>query len=170
MFRDSPDVSAHVEMLVEKFRVKIWLLYHLREAGIKEEKLFGMYCVFIRSVLEYCAPVYHSMLNRGQAETLERLQRHAGRICFGTQLPIADVFREMGVATLQDRRIARVDKFIKKSIADLRFGPRWFPKRPEKEYGLRERRVFEEAQVRTLRSYNSPKNYFIRRANELGFS
>ena len=170
MFGSSPDATAHVEMLVDRFRVKVWLLYHLREAGIKDVKLFQLYCVYIRSILEYCSPVYHSLLSGGQSETLERLQRHTGRICFGSHLPIGDVFRERGVRTLEERRIARVDKFIGKSLADARFGPRWFPRRPAPECGLRERRTFEERQVKTIRLYNSPRNYFIIRANELGLS
>ena len=170
MFGSSPDVTAHVQMLLDKFRVKVWLLFHLREAGVREERLFQLYCVYVRSVLEYCSPVYHSLLTQGQAESLERLQRHAGWICFGSHHPIGKVFEERGVALLEERRVARVDKFIEKALADTRFGPRWFPRRPAPEYSLRDRRVFEEPQVKTMRLFNSPRNYFIRRANELGLS
>ena len=170
MFGNTPDVTAHFEMLVDKFRVKVWLLFHLREAGISGVRLFRLYCVYIRSVLEYCSPVYHSMLTRGQAESLERLQRHAGRICFGNGRAVEDFFQENGVETLEERRIARIDKFIKKSVADWRFGPSWFPRRQAPEYGLRERRTFVEPQVKTMRLFNSPRNFFIRRANELGLS
>ena len=170
MFGSSPDVSAHVGMLVDKFRVKVWLLYHLREAGIKNGRLFQLYCVYVRSILEYCSPVYHSMLTRGQAESLERLQRHAGRICFGSHVPIEEIFQERGIPSLESRRVARVDKFIGKAVNDARFGPRWFPRRPAAEHNLRDRRNFVEQRVKTMRLYNSPRNYFIRRANELGLS
>ena len=83
VFGSKPTAAAHVEHLLEKFRVKVWLLFHLKEAGIKEDRLFRLYCVYIRSILEYCSPVYHSLLTAGQAETLERLQRHAARVCYG---------------------------------------------------------------------------------------
>ena len=82
VFGKEPDVSAHDLHLVDKFRVNLCLLFHLREAGIKDERLFRLFCIYIRSIMEYCAPVYHSMMNGGQAETLERLQRQAARICF----------------------------------------------------------------------------------------
>ena len=170
MFGSSPDVSSHVRRLVDKFRVKVWLLFHLREAGIKEGRLFQLYCVYVRSVLEYCSPVYHSMLTRGQAESLERLQRHAGRICFGSRIPIKEVFQERGIPSLETRRVARVDKFNGKAVADARFGQRWFPRRLAPEHDLQDRRNFVEPQVRTMRLFNSPRNYFIRRANELGLS
>ena len=93
VFGSDPNVSAHINHLVEKFRIKIWLLYHLKEAGIKEDRLFKLYCVYIRSILEYCSPVYHSLLTGGQAETLERLQRHAARICYGND-QIREVMRQ----------------------------------------------------------------------------
>ena len=168
VFGKDPDVSAHVEHLVCKFRVKVWLLFHLREAGIKEERLFRLFCVYIRSTFEYCAPVYHSLLNRGQAETLERLQRHAARICFGTATPIRQVMAERGIQSLEERRVARVDRFIGKTVADPRFGPNWFPRRPADEHGIRDRRAFLERATKTVRCFNGPRNHFIRRANKMG--
>ena len=104
------------------------------------------------------------MINRGQAETLERLQRHAAQICFGTGTPIRQVMSERGIQSLEERQEARVDRFIKKSVLDPRFGP----ERPQDGHGLRERRAFLERTTRTVRCFNSPRNFFIRRANRMG--
>ena len=92
VFGSSPAVGAHVNHIIERFRIRVWLLYHMREAGIREDRLFMLYCIYIRSIIEYCSPAYHSMLSKGQAETLERLQRHAGRICYSDDPPIRQTF------------------------------------------------------------------------------
>ena len=73
-FGSSPDVSAHIEALEDRYRSKKWMLYHLRDAGFRGEQLFKLYACYIRSILEYCSPVYHSLLNDGQERQLERLQ------------------------------------------------------------------------------------------------
>ena len=168
VFGDAPNVAAHVNHILERFRIRVWLLYHLREAGIKDDRLFMLYCVYIRSIIEFCSPVYHSMLSRGQAEALERLQRHAGRICYGDDPPIRETFAAQGVRTLEERRVERVDKFIMKALGNPRFRQAWFPRRNADQHQLRSRRAFEETVTRTWRAHNGPKNYFVRRANELG--
>ena len=167
VFGRDPDVSAHVAHLIDKFRVKVWLLFRLREAGIKEDRLFRLYCAYIRSILEYCSPVYHPMLNKGQAETLERLQRHAARICYGTETPIRQIMEEKGIESMEERRLVRVDKFIQKTVEDPRFGPAWYSPALDGR-NLKERRVFLERAMRTVRWFNSPRNFFVRRANRMG--
>ena len=72
-FGSSPDVVTHVD----QYKRKKWLLYHLRDAGLKDDQLFLMYCCYVRSVIEYCSPVYNSLLSKSQEQQLERLQRHA---------------------------------------------------------------------------------------------
>ena len=144
VFGNEPNAAAQIGHLLEKFRVKVWLLFHLRGAGIKEERLFMLYCVYIRSMLEYCSPVYHSILMAGQAETLERLQRHAARVCFGND-QIREVMAQKGIDTLETRRQARVDCFILKTVSNVRFGLEWYQRREEVGHNLRERRTFFEA-------------------------
>ena len=60
------------------------MLYKLRKAGFKGAPLYKLYCCYLRTMVEYCSAVYHAMLTRGQAWDLERLQRLAVRICFGS--------------------------------------------------------------------------------------
>ena len=169
-FGSSPDVSAHVQSIVEKFRIRVWLLFHLREAGIKGNNLFKLFCVYIRSVIEYCSPVYHAMLNRGQSGRLEGLQRHAARICFGYHGDIRALMQEKNMRTLEARRNDRVDSFIKKAVNHPRFGPLWFRLRPDSGHDLRGRRHFQETAPRTSRAFNGPISYFIRRANDMGIT
>ena len=111
-FGDSPDAGEHVQILVDWYGRKKWMLYHLRNAGFKADQLYKLYACYIRSIIEYCAPVYHSLLNRGQEEQLERLQRHAIRVCNGYKTPVEQHMEAAAISTLKDRRVRRIDKFI----------------------------------------------------------
>ena len=111
--------------------------YHLRDSGFKGRQLFRLYCCYIRSIIEYCSVAYHALLSRGQEEHLERLQRHAIRLCFGHVRPVEDIMSKECIESLRDRRLRRADAFIRKSVANPRFGPRRFPARGDVPWGLR---------------------------------
>ena len=167
-FGTAPGVQRHVEELQGKFRKKIWMIYHLREAGLKGDNLFKLYCCYVRAVLEYCSPVFHSMLTKGQGETLERMHRLAIRVCYGFGEPVREVMAARCIETLEARRIRRCDKFICKAASSPVFGPRWFPRRAPDQYNLRRRREIVEERATSQRRFNSPIQFFRRRANELG--
>ena len=76
-FGDTPGATSHVEGVRDKYRRKVWMLYHWRRSGLKGDQLFKLYCCQVRSVIEYCSAVYHSLLTKGDAEELERLHRNA---------------------------------------------------------------------------------------------
>ena len=166
-FGKTPSASGHVDALVERYKQKKWMLYHLRDAGFKGGNLFRLYACYVRSIFEYCSPVYHSLLTRGQEEQLERLQRHAIRVCHGYEVPVEEHMETWGISTLKDRRSRRMDKFIRKAAANPRFSS-WFPPRDGVARELRNRRGIQEPQAFTCRRFNSPLSFIKRRANELG--
>ena len=96
-------VAAHVEAVTERIRKKMWMLYKLREAGFREDHLYKLYCVYLRSRVEYCSVVYHSMLTAGQCQELERIQRLAVRVCYGGDEETAVVIQAHGIQTLAER-------------------------------------------------------------------
>ena len=161
------NASGHVRALKAKFRRRVWMLYHLRRAGFRDMVLFRLYCCYVRSVLEYCAPVYHPLLNAGQTEELEKLNRQAIRICFGFDAPVERIMERTGIETLLQRRLRRVDLFIRKSLTNPRFRHNWFPLRNMDGLNLRRPRLVQEARASTLRMFKSPLAYMRRRANEL---
>ena len=166
-FGSTPNAAAHVESLEDRYRSKKWMLYHLRDAGFRGRQLFKLYACYVRSILEYCSPVYHSLLNDGQERQLERLHHHAIRICYGHDTPVAAIMESECIESLKSRRIRRMDTFIKKAASNPRFGG-WFPRRRETPWVLRNRREIEETRTSSLRRFNSPLAYIKRRANELG--
>ena len=162
--------AEHVGAIEDMFRRKKWMLYNLREARIKGAVLFGLYCCYLRSSIEYCSAVYHSLLNAGQAERLESLHVHAIRTCFGHHRDVEEVVAEYGINTLGQRRTRRCDTFIRKAAANPRFIQRWFPPRVGERPGLRNRRETQEFQSTSLRGFNSPLAFIRRQANEMGLS
>ena len=167
-FGERPDAGAHVETIVEQYKQKKWMLHHLREAGFKGIKLYKLYCCYVRSAIEYCSAVYHSLLNLGQEQQLERLQRHALRACFGFGVEVEEVMESHSIQTLKERRIRRCDKFLRKVANNDRFGPRWLPDREEVSWQLRNRRHVQDINARSLRRFNSLLAFLRRRANDLG--
>ena len=118
--------------------------------------------------MEYCSAVYHSLLSRGQGEQMERLQRHAVRVCFGYSTPIEEVMESHAIQSLGERRVRRCDKFIAKAMANERFGNSWFPAHGAVGWDVRNRRHVQELTARSLRGFNSPLAFLRRRANETG--
>ena len=167
-FHSKPEAGAHVEELRVKFRKKIWMLYHLRESGIRGKDLFRLYCCYVRAILEYSVPVFHSLLTRSQAETLEKMNRLAVRICYGFDTPVETTMALHGIETLEERRVRRCDGFLRKAFANPMFADRWFRQRPTGGPSLRSRRGTAETRASTTRYHNAPLSFLRRRANELG--
>ena len=166
-FGSAPSVDAHVEAIRWEFRRKIWMLFHLHDAGIRGGNLYKLYCCYLRSRMEYMSAAYHSMLLKGHAETLEKLHRFALRVCFGSGEDIRSVMSELGIETLVARRMRRVDSFAAKAAANPRFS-HWFPLRNELGMELRHREKIAEDKTKTERRFNGPLAYIRRRANVLG--
>ena len=169
-FGSSPGAGKHVAQLRNKFRVKIWMIYHLREAGMRGMDLFRLYCCYVRAVVEYCAPVFHSLLTSGQEEVLEKMHRLAVRICFGFHTPVDQTMQIYGIETLKSRRVRRYDSLIRKAFHNPTFRDKWFPKRPPDLHNLRRRREVTKTRAQTTRMFNTPLAFFQRRANELGLA
>ena len=98
-FGSASGAGAHLESIEDKYSRKKWTLYHLRDAGFKGMQLFKLYCCYIRSMIEYCSPVYDSLLNNGQETSLERLQTHAMRVCFGYETLVEEWMQQFNMAT-----------------------------------------------------------------------
>ena len=80
------------------------------------------------------------MLNKGQEEALEKLHRHAIRICYGFDIPVSEVMVREDIETLKQRRIRRYDAFFRKGMRSGRFSAKWFPPRITAGRALRNRR------------------------------
>ena len=60
----SSDLSwnAHVDTIVSKVRKRVFTIYQLKRAGIRQCDLIRVYVSVIRPVLEYACPVWHTSI------------------------------------------------------------------------------------------------------------
>ena len=72
-----------------------------------------------------------------------------------------------GIETLRKRSSRRCDVFLRKALANPRFGTRWFKPRLDCNRTLRMRRTFQEPRARSLRKFRSPLPFMVRIANEM---
>ena len=165
-FCEEPNAAAHIAAIKAKFRARIWMLFHLKWAGMDEIHLYKIYCCYIRSVIEFCSPTYHALLSKGQSEDLEKMHRYAVRVCFGADRGTAHTFAVWGIETLEARRIRRFDTFIRKTAANPKYRE-WFPRREADQHNLRNRDSYLTTRTKTQRYYNSPLLYMRRRLNFL---
>ena len=143
-------------------RDRYWVLRHLRRAGFNEGELARVYTTVVRSVLDYCAVVYHPMLTDEQDQELERLQAQALKCIYGYKDSYATMREKAGVTTHRARRIMLCDKFANKALCNPRFES-WFPLRNARSG--RRKEEYQELQARTDRLFNSPLYYYRRRLN-----
>ena len=164
IFDRSPTVEAQVKNIIGKTRRRYWVLRHLRRFGLSEQELLDVYKSVVRSVIEFSAVVYHSMLTIEQSKSLERLQMQSLKCIYGVQYSYRKLLEITGLETLEERRIQACDNFARKCL-DSRFS-HWFPRRERRE-GLRRGKTFKEEYARTNRMKNTPIYYMRRRLNYL---
>ena len=168
VFGTTPDASEHVKEIGRKFRGRFWSLIHLRRAGFRGHELMKLFNVFVRPVIEFCSVIYHPMLTQTQSNELERFQKQAAKLAYGSEKSYAELCSEHGIETLKERRAKQVDKFVTKTMKNPRYADEWYPLREDDMHNIRDRKKYRETKTKTLRYYNSPISYYRRRANELG--
>ena len=129
--------------------------------------MMKIYKVVIRSAIEYCSIVYHSLIPGYLAERLELLQKQAMKIIYGSGLDYRRLVESGRIETLESRREAACLKFALKNCQTERFGKKWFPLNGnEREVRSTTRRKYEEKNCRTERALNNPLQYMIRLLNK----
>jgi hypothetical protein len=163
-FSDKPNVSEHVNALIKKTRRRYWTLRHLRTFGFDENELVAVYKSLVRSVIEYCSVVYHSMLTSEQSIKIERLQLQALKCIYGIDISYAKMLAKSGLERLDSRRTAACRKFALKCVASDRFS-NWFPLN-EDVRRTRKTKTYREDFARCDRLRNSPIYYMRRLLND----
>ena len=121
----------------------------------------------VRSIIEFCSPVYSAMLNQGQVERLENLQAKVTRIIWGPQVPRDQRLHNSSLEPLADRRKKRCAKFAKTCLDSSRYN-HWFPPHENTcQMSLRNKPIVQEFSASTNRRYTSPLFYLRRVLTEV---
>ena len=91
--------------IVKKANARMQLLRKVASFGLDEEELKNIYFLFIRSVLEQSATVWHSSLTEDNKSDLERVQKSAVRIILGEKYKgYRNALIKLEIETLDERR------------------------------------------------------------------
>ena len=118
LFGRKADISAQLGAISLKFRRRVWVLRHLKRAGVPQTDLVKLYQSLVLPVLDYTSVIYHSMLGRAQIQEVEKMQKLALKIIYGVVgVTYDELLDRSGLPTLATRRQKMVDKFIQKAAA-----------------------------------------------------
>ena len=153
-FSTSLSVQPQLDSLMRKANKRFFLLRHYKRSGVPKDKLKEIFCAMNRSILEYSSKVYHSMLNIGQSNELEKIQKRCLRIIYGFEFTYKQLLEKAGFESLKDRRERQFAKFAKKASENDKY-KHWFPKNPTERI-TRKTLVYKEEKATGNRLYNSP--------------
>ena len=107
-----------------------------------------------RSILECTSNVYHQLLNKGQSNELEGIQKRSLRIIYGYDYDYQQLLELSGLETLQLRREKSFEKFTRKIAKNPKY-MHWFPVNPTERLNRNTAPYKEEKSVGN-RLYKSP--------------
>ena len=120
------------------------MITKLKYAGVATEDLLNIYILFIRSVTEYCAVVFHPSLSQENIRKLEMIQKTCLKVILGDMyISYTSALEMCGLETLFQRRQKRCLDFAKKCVKHPKLKD-LFPFNPEtSKYDLRNRELFK---------------------------
>ena len=101
---DDMSWSRNTQEMCKKAYSRLGMLTKLKYVGVPTEDLLDIYILFIRSVTEYCAVVFHSSLTLQQSEKIEKIQKTSLKVILGEMYVSYTAALEMcGLDSLSER-------------------------------------------------------------------
>ena len=69
--------KKNTDLVCKKGYSKLWIIRRLKILGASRKTLLDFYINFVRSILEYAAPVWHPGLTETESNKIERIQKCA---------------------------------------------------------------------------------------------
>ena len=160
--------DGHVTDIITRANRKLFMIRKLKTAGLTKEELVIVYKGYVRPVMEYATPAWHSSLTIAQSNQLELIQKRICRIILGSNYcTYKQALHLLDLDPLSERRENLCYKFVLKTYRSNKF-PDWFPKTTRcHTMTLRSSRVFDMHQGSTNRFQNSPIPYLTTLLNKL---
>lgn len=153
--------NLHVNDLVKRCNRKLYMLRKLKKFNLPFKDLVTIYVGYIRPILEYCAPVFHSSLTVEQNNNLEKIQRRVCKIILGpSYITYSNACQVCNLPTLEERRLALCRKFAK-SLSNHSICQTWLPKKKNTNITLRRIPIYQQFQFKTKRFKNSPLSFLV---------
>ena len=78
--------SRNCQEICKKAFSRLSMITKLKYAGVSIDDLLDIYILFIRSITEYCAVVFHSSLTQEQSSKIEMIQKTCPRVILAEML------------------------------------------------------------------------------------
>ena len=153
-FSPKPTVNLQVEKLIRKANKRIYLLLNYKRYNLPQDRLKTIYTSSIRSILEYSSNTYHSQINRGLNNQIERIQKKCLKIIYGYNKTYDQLLSQSNLKKMESRREKLFEKFAHKTQKNPKY-QHWFP-RKEIIRETRKQRPYLEEKASGDRLYRSP--------------
>ena len=153
----------HVKHVLKISYSKVWSISRLKCAEVSDKDIFHFYTMKIRSVLEYSAPVFTSMLTQQDIHDIERIQKIVIKAIL--QHRYSDYHQGcllLGIEDLDLRRTRLCLKFGLKAISNNKFKELFSY---NTNVNIRNPDKFDLPLARSSRYFNSPLLYITRLLN-----
>ena len=148
--------SKHVSHILSIAYGRLWAISRLKSAGVSDDDILYFFNIKIRSVLEYCAPVFTSMLTVDNVTDIERVQKIALKVILTDRYEDYDsACTLMNTKSLQMRRTELSLKFALSCLKSEKHN-HLFKQRKSVYYSLRNLKSFEPPFCHTERYKTSP--------------
>ena len=156
----------HVSHILKVAYSRLWAVSRLKSSKVSNDDIFYFYTMKIRSVLEFAAPVFFSMLTAQNIADIERIQKIVLKVILGHNFDNYDnACKIMSTTTLVTRRKQLALKFALSCLSNQQH-KNLFKQRRSTYYKLRNFKSFELPQCSTQRYASSPIPAMIKLLNE----
>ena len=153
--------DENTKYLTNKANSRLYFLRRLKALGAKGDTLKEVYILFIRSILEYCAPLWAGNLSKKAVKALTRVEKNAFKIIF-PQKTYDEAASTLEIKLLSQRRLFLAQKCAKTMSQHEKFKYLF-----KKKYGpnTRSNCKFQVPKSRTNRMKYSPISVFSKLMN-----
>ena len=117
IIRDDFSFKSNTEFITKKAYKRMIILKNLFHFNLPVSEMIEIYSLYIRSVVEQAAVVWHSSLTKGEQLDIERIQKVAMRIILKDQyINYNHALKITGLPTLKTRRNNLCLKFAKNCV------------------------------------------------------
>ena len=158
--------EIHVNYILKIAYSRLWAISRLKSAGVNDDDILLFFNMKIRSVLEYSAPVFTSMLTAENIADIERVQKITMKVILVDRYSDYESACELlGTRSLQLRRCELSLSFALNCLKNP-IHQHLFKQRKSTYYTLRKIKSFEEPFCRTERYKSSPLPFLTRLLND----
>ena len=112
VLRDDLTWKSNTDFIVKQAYKRMILLHRLFAFNMPTEDMIEIYTLYIRSILESSAVVWHSSITQEEVIELERVQKVALRVILSSEYEnYGNALTLSGLSTLEQRRITLCKKF-----------------------------------------------------------